>query len=324
MWKASRKYALTGLHPVSPVIPGVAPGLNTDGYPELESTLKPVTTQPTKNKPRMKAAFRPDIIATEIAASLRRKGWETVEDADPVRLVASGSAEVAIGPALGYGRHLGLVDYGLIPGFAVMLNGPSGLIRLAFPPGRSELSRIAVRSLKQMETIVAGLVLLEKYDIEPDFFDADPEADLDTLLADADGVVLWGEESLRSEVEGRSALDLGDEWVDMTGEPLPWVLAWGRSDVVREGAIEDLREGLDEFSRRLPDLAAASGSREAVERLHQRVLSGAVDLGISPEEASDRLAPFFQFAFYHGIISDIPTIKHLPIDPADDESPVSE
>lgn len=267
----------------------------------------------------MKAAYRPDIISTAVAASLQRRGWETIEDADPGRLIASGGAEVAIGPAIGYGRHLGLVDYGLIPGFAVMLNGPSGVIRLAFPPGRSELTRIAVGSLREMETIVAGLVLIEKYDIEPNFVEVDAGSGADGIPEDVDGRILWGEESLRSELQGMSALDLGDEWVDMTSEPLPWILAWGRSNTVREGAIDDLRGALGEFAREIPTHAAAPQSRELFERLHQKVLSGAIEIGIDPATAAERLAPFFHFAFYHGIISDIPTIKHLPIDPVEGE-----
>jgi predicted solute-binding protein len=269
----------------------------------------------------MKAAFRPDIISDAVAASLRRRGWETIEDSDPGRLIATGAAEVAIGPAIGYGRHLGPVDYGLIPGFGVMLDGPSGMVRLAFPPGRSELTRIAVRSLLEMETIVAGLVLIEKYDIEPEFVEVAAEIGLDDIPSDTDGMILWGEESIRSELLGESALDIGDEWVDMTGEPLPWLLAWGRSDTVREGAIDDLNESLGDFALEIPTHAAPPESRDLYERLHQKILSGAIEIGLDKDNAAGQLAPFFHFAFYHGIISDIPTIKHLPIDPVEGAQP---
>lgn len=260
-------------------------------------------------------AYRPDIVATPIAEALAEKGWQTTPEADPGKLIADGKADVAIGPALGYGRHLGLIDYALVPGFALMINGPSSLIRLVFPPGRSDLRKIAVRSRREMETVLAGIVLMEKHELEPEFVDAPASSDLDEMLAMADGAVVWGEESLRSAAAGRSALDLPDEWIDMTGESLPWLLAWGRVDRVGDGTLEELRQVREEFSLRLPDRALADRSAQtALELLHRSMLTEAVSFDLDPEEASARLTPFFHYAFYHGIITDIPTIKHLPIE----------
>ena len=261
----------------------------------------------------MIVAYRPDIITEPLAEELARIGWQTRQVSDPGLHVADGTADIALGPALGYGEHLGGLDFGLLPNFGVTLSGITGLLRIAFRPGGSELTKLAVRSTAQLETIAAGLVLIEKHDIEPEFVEVGEEGDYASMLEEGvDGAVLSGGDALASALRKVGGLDLGDEWEDLTGEPFPYLLAWGNSTRITEREVREFQGARDRFLLSLPDLAARSEQPELLEALHQAYLSGQVQFSIAPEDLPTTLNPLFHYAFYHGIIQDIPTIKMVP------------
>ena len=268
----------------------------------------------------MKVAYRPDLVTSVLASELTTAGWELSEDEDPGRRVADGSADIAIGPADGYARHLGLVDYGLIPDFGVTLHGMSGLLRLAFRPGNSDLSRIAVRSSDDFESVAAGIVLIEKHEIEPEFLEVGVDADLESILEKADGVVLGGADAIASTLSSLGGLDLGDEWEDLTESPLPWLLAWGNSTNVGDSEVATFLKARDRMLLSLPDTAASSNTPELYEALHRAHLGGAASFALPRDEAAEVLNPLYHYLFYHGLISDLPTIKFVP-PPPEKEAP---
>ncbi len=260
----------------------------------------------------MNIAYRPDLFSTLLADELKRRGWNVIEENDPGRLITSGSADIALGPALGYARHLGLVEYGLIPEFGLTLRGFSGLLRLAFRPGNAELTRIAVRSSGDFESLAAGLIMIEKHDIEPEFVEVGPDADLQVMLDSGDGAVLGGAEALASAIASLGGLDIGDEWEDLTEHPFPYLLAWGNSAKVTEANVIEFLAARDQVVLSLPDLAARSERPEILEALHRAYLGGETSFTLQREEAAEVLNPLYHYLFYHGLITDLPSIKFVP------------
>ena len=82
-------------------------------------------------------------------------------------------------------------------------------------------------------------LLAERYGCKPETVTLPP--DRDSMLADCDAAVLIGDKGLAASGEGLQVLDLGSEWVALTGLPFVWALWIGR-------------EGLDaDLARRLAD-----------------------------------------------------------------------
>lgn len=67
------------------------------------------------------------------------------------------------------------------------------------------------------------ILLLEKFEIEPEFVVMPPN--LDEMLKRADAALVIGDRALQYQTERPNHLDLGEEWTDMTG--LPFVYAFG-------------------------------------------------------------------------------------------------
>ncbi|MCB0711972.1 MAG: hypothetical protein KDD67_06550 [Ignavibacteriae bacterium] len=259
----------------------------------------------------MRLVYTSELLTEPIAEELRRKGWETIASENPGADVVAGKAEVAIGSALDYSRHLGLTDYALVPDFGIITYGIAGLIRITFPPGRESLSSIAVHSLNSASTILAGILLIEKHGIEPNFVEVSEDADLQVMFEAADGAVLSGDSAINSLPHHSMALDLSDEWEDLTDAPLPYTLAWGRTGHVPSESIDELLKARDQMVLTFPDRIAQSESPEGLQLIYERYLSGSIQFSLPREEASNILTPLFHYPFYHGIISDIPTVKFL-------------
>ena len=263
----------------------------------------------------MRLAYISELLTEPIAEELRKKGWETVASANPGADLAAGKADLVLAPALDYGRHLGVVDYALVPDFGIIARGITGLMRIAFPAGRETLSSIAVRSMKSASSILAGIILIEKHGIEPDFVEVSEETDLAVLFEAADGAVLSGDMAINSLPYHPMALDLSDEWEDLTESPLPYLLAWGRVGAVPQEAIDEVLKARDQMTLTFPDRIAQSASPEGLQMIYERYLAGDIQFSLPREEASEILTPLFHYPFYHGIISDIPTIKFLDEEP---------
>ena len=261
----------------------------------------------------MIVAHTGDPVAEGIAAHLAARGYESIRSDDPGRLVAASKASIAIGDPLGFARNLGLAETALVPGAGLILDGLTGYVRLAFRPGIQEIKRIASRNVDRTDSIVAGLVLIEKHGIEPEFVALGSEADLPLMLENSDGAVIDGIDALGSHRRRESGLDLAEEWQDLADAPLPYVLVWGSVDAVTQGVVDEIGAAAESFRLSLPDLAARHDDPEAIEALHEAVLSGSIGFDLSEETAGELLTPLYHYAFYHGVIDDIPSIRFLPI-----------
>lgn len=261
----------------------------------------------------MTVAYSNDPVAAGIAQMLEARGYSIVPSENPGRLVAEEKADIAIGDALGYARNLGLAETALIPGFAMTLDGLGGYIRLLFRPNSTDVRRIAITDRTATSSVVAGLVLIEKHEIEPEIVVVGTESDPPLMLENADGAVLTGIEALLSHRRRESGLDLADEWLDMTEGRLPYLLAWGRTSTVSQGVVDEFTAAVESFRLSLPDLAARHEKPEAIEQLHESILSERISFELDGEGADTLLTPLFHYAFYHGIIDDIPSIRFLPI-----------
>lgn len=262
----------------------------------------------------MRLSYKSEILTEGIADGLVRRGWDAFPSKDPGRDLVLGKADLVLAPAIDYSRHLGAVDYALVPEFAILASGFAGVMRIAFLPGREDFRRIAVRSLDDDAVLIAGIILLEKHGIEPEFIEVASGLDLPLMLESADGALLSGDDALASLAFHPYALDLADEWEDLTEQPLPYMLAWGKRGAVSQVAIEEFQSARDDAARELPDLAARHARPEAVEKAFERYLSGAIRYTIARGEADEIFNPLFHFAFYHGIITDIPSILYLPLE----------
>ena len=169
--------------------------------------------------------------------------------------LASGEADIGIVPVIEMARQ-GL-DY--FPGTGIACHGPVRSILLVSKVPFREIRTLATDSGSRTSAMLSQVILAEKFGVRPRVFSH--PADLAEMLGKADAALLIGDAALRIdpaslpfETPALQTLDLGAEWVAMTGLPMVFAVWAGRRDwmsrkeIIREAHgqlfLESLRYGL--------------------------------------------------------------------------------
>ncbi|MGA9119084.1 MAG: MqnA/MqnD/SBP family protein [Bacteroidota bacterium] len=215
-------------------------------------------------------------------------------------------------------------NFFVIPEIGLWSNGGGGTVTVHFRADLDDIETMAVDPAYPTEIVLAKIVLSEEFGINPQFVPV--SGDIDTMLGHADAALLVGDAALRESAFHPHALDLTESWVQMTDLPFVHGLWCAREEDLTPALIETLLQA----RRSDPDSLAAIASRAVLEKrfpgfsaenLLDYLETFFYDL---PEEALDGMTEFFRFAYYHGILPDIPEIQFFSgHGAADDDSPLA-
>jgi predicted solute-binding protein len=159
--------------------------------------------------------------------------------------LASGRADIGIVPVIEMARQ-GL-DY--FPGTGIACHGPVRSILLISKVPFKEIRTLVTDSGSRTSAMLSQVILAEKFGVRPQVFSH--PADLPEMLGKADAALLIGDAALRVDPATLpfETLDLGEEWVNMTGLPMVFAVWAGRKEIVHapygQVFLESLRYGLD-------------------------------------------------------------------------------
>jgi chorismate dehydratase len=159
--------------------------------------------------------------------------------------LASGQADIGIVPVIEMARQ-GL-DY--FPGTGIACHGPVRSILLVSKVPFRQIRTLATDSGSRTSAMLAQVILAERFGVKPRVFSH--PADLVKMLEQADSALLIGDAALRVDPDKLpfETLDLGAEWVAMTGLPMVFAVWAGRTEVIHEPYgrlfLESCRYGLE-------------------------------------------------------------------------------
>ena len=166
------------------------------------------------------------------------------------------------------------------------------------PP--SQISSVAEDASSMTSNALARIVLTERYKVEPYWEPAAPS--LEDMLAAHDACVMIGDNGMRADGEGLHVLDLGREWLALTGLPFVWAL-WVGGDALVPELVAHLqaarREGIDRLKQVIAEASAETGFTQAECR---RYLAEIMDYGFDEEQQAG-LREFGLRCERHGLIA---------------------
>ena len=169
--------------------------------------------------------------------------------------LASGRADIGIVPVIEMARQ-GL-DY--FPGTGIACHGPVRSILLISKVPFKEIRTLATDAGSRTSAMLSQVILAEKFGVKPEVVSL--PADLPAMLGQTDAALVIGDAALRLDPDKLpfQTLDLGAEWIAMTGLPMVFAVWAGRKEVVHEPYgqvfLESLRYGLTHMD----DIVAAEG-----------------------------------------------------------------
>ncbi|MFN7925354.1 MAG: menaquinone biosynthesis protein [Bryobacteraceae bacterium] len=199
--------------------------------------------------------------------------------------IASGSADLGIVPVVEMQRQ-GLVA---VPGTGIACHGAVRSILLVSKKHPSWIRTVATDSGSRTSVALTQIILRERYKVAPEVFSMDPG--LDAMLAEADAALLIGDAALRVDPDDLPyhVLDLGSEWLELTGLPMVFAMWSGRRDRVEAfGAarLAELFRGSLDYGMAHIDAAVETGAAERGFQLHlvRRYLTENIVFHIGEEE----------------------------------------
>lgn len=155
-------------------------------------------------------------------------------------------------PSIEYLRH---PDYRIVPDIGVTSTGSVASVALFTDRPTTALRSIALDASSRTAAALLRVLCAKWFDIEPTFVTLRP--DLPTMLKRCDAALLIGDAALYQEHEtiGLDKVDLGAEWMAMTGLPFVWACWVGREGVVSIEHLEALRAARDSGLKNLDHIA---------------------------------------------------------------------
>ncbi|HOV98556.1 MAG TPA: hypothetical protein PK595_03160 [Bacteroidota bacterium] len=213
-----------------------------------------------------------------------------------------------------YARHG--ADYCIVPDISVSSKQPSQTILLLINHNVSDISRIAVDIRFTSEIILAKIILEEKYrnlsSSSVQYLPMMPN--VDEMLAKADAALVVQSPPTLVIPDNVFALDLVEEWIDLTDLPYVHGFWVGREEELSEDEAKELLRAKKEGVLLLPQISEALALRYRlpVNSLKSYFSAFSYDFG---EEQEQSVEDFFHYAFFHGALQDVPELRFFDLPP---------
>ncbi len=208
------------------------------------------------------------------------------------------SIDVGMIPSIEYQR--GTTRYRIVPGMGIISDGPVASVAIFTSRPIEQLRCIAVDTSSRTSAGLTGLLCREVFGIDPDFVPMPPSVDL--MLARCDAALVIGDPALYldHEARGLAKIDLGEQWVRLTGLPFVWAFWAGHPDALSREAVAALIRARDAGVAASDSIADAySGpERSALGRAYLREnIRYTLD-----DRAEAGLRMYYELAAKHGVI----------------------
>jgi chorismate dehydratase len=142
-------------------------------------------------------------------------------------------------------EYLHGADYRIVPGVAIVSDGPVASVALFSRKPVREITSVALDVSSRTSVALLKILCARWFEITPAFTPMAP--DMTAMLERCDAALVIGDNALFGDHEtlGLDKVDLGEEWVGMTGLPFVFAFWAGRAGAVTSGDVAALNEARD-------------------------------------------------------------------------------
>lgn len=178
----------------------------------------------------------------------------------------SGEADIGLVPC----AELERLNLTHMPEVGIACRGPVRSILLLSKVVPERIRTLAADASSRTSVALTRIVLERRYGVRPEMISMPPNAE--RMLAQADAALIIGDPALRLKPEefGCHMLDLGAEWVNLTGLPMVFAVWAGRAEAITAEAgkvlLASCRYGLERIEEIAKAAPASHGVPEALAR----------------------------------------------------------
>lgn len=156
-------------------------------------------------------------------------------------LLHANEVDLGLIPSIEYPGH----DYRIVPGMSIASDGPVASVALFSKVPTGRITSIALDTSSRTSVALLRVLCARWFAIAPQLVRMPP--DLDRMLRKCDAALVIGDNALFTDHEalGLEKIDLGEEWIGMTGRPFVYAFWAGRPDVVGPDDVRALQLARD-------------------------------------------------------------------------------
>ena len=156
-------------------------------------------------------------------------------------LLHAGAVDLGLIPSIEYPGH----DYCIVPGVSIASDGPVASVAIFSKVPTEHIRSIALDTSSRTSVALLRVLCARWFDIEPRLVSMPP--DLERMIAACDAALVIGDNALFAEHEplGLEKVDLGEEWIGMTGLPFVYAFWAGRPGILGAADIAALQNARD-------------------------------------------------------------------------------
>lgn len=207
--------------------------------------------------------------------------------------------------------------YRVVSGVAASSQSANSSITLHFREGLHDITTLAADPALTSEIVLSKIILAEEFDLSPKIVPF--QGPLDVMLGKADAALLSGDSSLREAAIHRDVVDLVEAWTEMTDLPFVHCFWCAREEDLSENEVHTLQEARDKGTGMIDDIVADATT-------HSLIPASAATLKAYLEtfsydfsqDAEEGLKEFLRYAYYHGVLPDVPDVRWFGADGDED------
>lgn len=180
-------------------------------------------------------------------------------------------------------------------------------VELFFNKDITNIRKIAVDASSRTSVALLKILCRELYEIQPEFIEHDPN--LSEMLKVADAALVIGDKALYEHDKNHLRYDLAEDWFSLTGLPFVFAFWAGISDSVSKEDVEILQKS-KEFGFQNKSVIAQICSKQNPDftpEFYENYFTENIFYELGENEIKG-LNTFYELAFYHGLIQDIPDL----------------
>ncbi|HUP41018.1 MAG TPA: menaquinone biosynthesis protein [Vicinamibacterales bacterium] len=156
-------------------------------------------------------------------------------------LLHADEVDLGLIPSIEYPGH----DYRIVPGVSIASDGPVASVALFSKVRTENIQSIALDTSSRTSVALLRVLCAKWFDIQPRFTAMAP--DFSGMLAQCDAALVIGDNALFADYEalGLEKVDLGEEWIGMTGLPFVYAFWAGRPGIAGAADIAALQAARD-------------------------------------------------------------------------------
>jgi chorismate dehydratase len=156
-------------------------------------------------------------------------------------LLHANEVDLGLIPSIEYPGH----DYRIVPGVSIASDGPVASVAIFSKVPTRDIQSIALDTSSRTSIALLRVLCARWFEIEPRLVSMPP--DLGRMVRECDAALVIGDNALFTDHDslGLEKIDLGEEWIGMTGRPFVYAFWAGRPGVAGPTDIAALQEARD-------------------------------------------------------------------------------